>query len=494
MSATKDFGIHWFRRDLRVAGNAALLENWKSNSGNVLGIFCFDSQFLSRSDFSNNRFAFFMETLLSLRNELREAGGDLLVIDELPHLAFPKIIEYFRQKTSAYKISQISYNRDYEPFARTRDKNIENIVRKEGVAIASTRDHLIIEPSELDKGKQGEYYQVYSPFAKKWFDIFSSDEIQKRISSQKSGLHYLFSDEKKTDLFSLKWNDIVDKSFPYVDSLEKFQKENQKKVNIVIPPSGSQAVREALINFKKKAKDYKTNRDIPSLPGTSQFSIFFKNGSLTTAQVVHYLQLQKISYKTEDGPARFLKELVWREFYYHILYHRPDVEKNAFLTKYNNIKWENNETWFERWCAGQTGFPIVDAGMRELNTTGWMHNRVRMIVASFLIKDLLIDWRWGEKYFMEKLLDGDLAPNNGGWQWAASTGCDAQPYFRIFNPWLQSERFDSEGTYIRRYVPELKNISNKALHKEDEDRSAMGYPKPMVIHADQKPKALALFK
>ncbi|MCC6138182.1 MAG: deoxyribodipyrimidine photo-lyase [Bdellovibrionaceae bacterium] len=493
MGLPKEFGIHWFRRDLRIAGNGSLLNNWKENKGNVLGVFCFDSQFLSRPDFSHNRFGFFMETLRSVRDELRAAGGDLLVIDELPHVAFPKLIDYFKQSKTA-KLNRISYNRDYEPFARARDQKVEDLVRAQGITIVNERDHLIIEPEELNKGKMGEYYQVYSPFAKKWFDIFQTPEIQKRISSQKTGLSYLFSDEKKTDLFNLQWKDVVDKSFPYVDTLEHFQKENQKNVNVPIPPSGSRAVREALESFKNKIKPYKENRDVPSITGTSRFSLFLKNGSLTTAQVVQYMNLQNMSYKTEDGPARFLKELVWREFYYHILYHRPDVEQGAFLTKYNNIPWENNKKWFDLWCKGQTGFPIVDAGMRELNTTGWMHNRVRMIVASFLIKDLLIDWRWGEKYFMEKLLDGDLAPNNGGWQWAASTGCDAQPYFRIFNPWLQSQRFDPDGTYIRRYIPELKNISNKALHKEDENRSAFGYPKPILVHADQKPKALALFK
>lgn len=492
MNRKTSIGIHWFRRDLRIAGNKGLLKNWENHNGKVLGLFCFDSQFLSRPDFSHNRFAFFIKTLRSLRDEMRASGGDLLVVDELPQVALPKIIDHMSNSATHY-IDQISYCRDYEPFARERDKAVEALIKKTNVRIDSFRDHLIIEPHELNKGHDGEYYQVYTPFAKKWFKLLESTEIQKRISAQKSGLDYLFLDKKKTDLFSLKWKDVVDNSFPFVDKLDAFEVENQKKVTIQIPNAGTHAVCFALEEFQKKMKFYKDKRDIPSIAGTSKFSLFLKNGSLTTAQLIQFYQLQSLEFKTEDGPNRFLKELVWREFYYHILYHRPDVETQAFQKKYNTLKWTNNKEWFARWCRGTTGFPIVDAGMRELNSTGWMHNRVRMIVSSFLIKDLLIDWRWGEKYFMEKLIDGDLASNNGGWQWAASTGCDAQPYFRIFNPWLQSERFDPQGEYIRRYIPELKNIPDKALHNEEADRSAFGYPQPLVVHMQQKPKALALF-
>jgi deoxyribodipyrimidine photo-lyase len=213
--------------------------------------------------------------------------------------------------------------------------------------------------------------------------------------------------------------------------------------------------------------------------------MFFKNGSLTPAQVIAHLGLETTPLKSDRGPTKFLKEIVWREFYYSILWHRPDVEKTAFLPHYADLAWENRKDWFEAWKEGRTGYPIVDAGMRQLKSTGWMHNRVRMIVASFLTKDLLIDWRWGENHFMKELLDGDLAPNNGGWQWAASTGCDPQPYFRIFNPELQSRRFDPDGTYIRAHVPELANLSADEIHLP---RS------PMIDHQAQKAKALALFK
>lgn len=479
-------GIHWFRRDLRIAGNAALQFNWKRNSGNVLGIFCFDSKFLSRSDFSNNRFALFLKTLEALQLEMREMGSDLLVIDALPQEAMPKLIAQLRKDQD---LTLLTYNRDYEPFARQRDQEMENILKDQKLETKSFRDHLLIEPLELFKQSAGDFYQVYSPFAKKWFDLYTSETVQKRISEQNAGLKYL---QKKppTPLFKLS---IDKKNLVFKDSLNEFIKKNNLSVTIPIPEAGSHVAYQSAKNFAQKIKEYKDHRDYPAVAGTSRLSLFLKNGSITSSQIISILDLQKLTYKQEDGRTRYLKEIVWREFYYHILFHRPDVEKKSFLSKYENIAWENNESWFRRWCEGTTGFPIVDAGMRELNTTGWMHNRVRMIVASFLCKDLLIDWRWGENYFMKMLLDGDLAPNNGGWQWAASTGCDPQPYFRIFNPWLQSEKFDPQAEYIKRYVPELKDCSPKNIHAEDGDRGSQ-YPRPLVQHQSQKVKALALYK
>ncbi|MBY0316339.1 MAG: FAD-binding domain-containing protein, partial [Bdellovibrionales bacterium] len=295
-------------------------------------------------------------------------------------------------------------------------------------------------------------------------------------------------------LFSIQWKDVMGKSFPWRDSLESFITTNNKSVSIEIPPAGSVVAFERLKDFKSKTEGYDDNRNFPALSGTSKFSLFLKNGSLVTSQIIPYLQLEDLTFAQKSGPTQFLKELVWREFYYSILWYRPDVEKTSFLEKYKDIKWSNNKSHFARWCEGTTGYPIVDAGMRELNTTGWMHNRVRMIVASFLVKDLLINWQWGENYFMKMLLDGDLAPNNGGWQWASSTGCDPQPYFRIFNPWLQSEKFDPEGEYIRKYIPELASAPTKILHDPDGDRSRWKYPAPIVVHADQKEKALALYR
>lgn len=476
----KKYGIHWFRRDLRIAGNAALQNNWKKNEGRVLGLFCFDSKFLSREDFSHNRFAFFLKTLKALKMDFKAAGGDLLVLDGDPLKVWSQII-------SSSIPALVTFNRDYEPFARKRDESVLDLLKKKEINVETERDHLILEPQEVLKGDGG-YYQVYTPFAKRWLEKFTDEDIQSRVDAKKLGLSFLERPSKEI-LFSGSWKEFLNQEM--TDQLEKFIKDNEKNVNIPIPDAGSRVAFEKLKNFSKKMKNYTKERDFPSHEGTSGLSHFFKNGSLTTAQVASYLGLGHEGLASESGGSRFLKELIWREFYYSILWHEPRVEKEAFIKKYNEISWKNDRERFKRWCEGTTGFPIVDAGMRQLNSTGWMHNRVRMIVASFLTKDLLIDWRWGEKYFMNKLLDGDLAPNNGGWQWAASTGCDPQPYFRIFNPYLQSEKFDPDGSYIRKFVPELRQVKGKAIHCPE---GVKGYPEPIVDHATQRGLAVGLYK
>ncbi len=482
----ENYGIHWFRRDLRVAGNAALQENWKINKGRVVGVFCFDKKFLSRPDFSVNRFQFFMNTLVELRDEMRSIGSDLLFLDIGPEEAFSKLFETLKKENKLPSL--FSVNRDYEPFSRIRDEKISKLIKSFGVSIKTRRDHLLIEPHEVYRGKVELGYKVFTPFSRKWLEAFVSLDVQKRIDAQKKGFEYLKKNQE--DLFSLTWKDIL-KSLPE-DSLKKYQEENLKKVSIPIPASGLRVALKELDKFKEKVKDYNDKRDYPSVLGTSKMSMFLKNGSITVPQIIAYLDLDFYEKKDKSGEAVYFSELIWREFYYHVLYRWPQVEQEAFMPKYKNLKWENNKKWFEAWKEGKTGFPIVDAGMRELKETGWMHNRVRMIVASFLTKDLLIDWKWGEKYFMEVLLDGDLAPNNGGWQWAASTGCDAQPYFRIFNPWSQSKRFDLNGDYIKKYIPELEGLDSKKLHSPILGHET--YPAPIVEHSEQRIKALAMYK
>jgi deoxyribodipyrimidine photo-lyase len=264
------------------------------------------------------------------------------------------------------------------------------------------------------------------------------------------------------------------------------------KAEVSLPEAGSRAALQQLERFVHEGlDDYAEKRDYPAAPGTSRLSYYLKNGSITTAQIISQLKPSARA----PSHTKYLSELIWREFYYHILYHCPRVEHEAFQLKYRDIDWEDNEQLFQAWCEGKTGYPIVDAAMRELNTTGWMHNRMRMVVASFLTKDLLINWQWGERYFMRKLLDGDLAPNNGGWQWAASTGCDPQPYFRIFNPTLQGKRYDPEGEYVRRFVPELAEVDSRKIHEPWKLKEfPKGYPKPIVNHASRSLKAVSLFK
>jgi deoxyribodipyrimidine photo-lyase len=490
------WGIHWFRRDLRVAGNEALRENFRRHQGRVLGLFCFDSKFLARSDFSSNRFAFFLNTLKALRDELQAQGGDLLVIDSVAKDAFPKLCK-FLETENLLKPSVVSYGRDYEPYARKRDEEMNGVFQKLGIEVVVMRDHLILEPDEVMKDEKGGFYQVYSPFAKKWFANIAKADKQLRLSSQKTAqTHFTkIQNDKLGKIFELQWKSLLKlKDFPFVDAHEEFKKQNQKNVTIAVPAAGFVTAYQALLDFQDKITTYKDARDFPSVAGTSRMSIFLKNGSISSSQIFNELGLSDMSFQSEGGANQYAKEIVWREFYYSILFHRPDVEHTSFLSIYKDLPWENNKSMFERWKSGTTGFPIVDAGMRELNETGWMHNRVRMIVASFLTKDLLIDWKWGENYFMKQLLDGDLAPNNGGWQWAASTGCDPQPYFRIFNPWLQGEKFDPDGTYIQQYVPELRGLSPKVIHDPDADRSRKGYPTPIVEHSVQRDKAIELYK
>jgi deoxyribodipyrimidine photo-lyase len=490
MSDHNSLGIHWFRRDLRVHGNPALQANWRQHQGRVLGLFSLDRKFLARADFSHRRFAFFLATLKELRADLRARGGDLLVVDEDPCVAWAKILEYIRLKTP-YRVESASWNHDYEPFARARDSRIQHLLERAGVQILSRRDHLLVEPHELLKD-DGTPYRVFTPFYRRWVSLFYADEMQKRLRRADSGLQSLAGHVAlDPQLFSTTWKVAGRDDFPYVDALETFILENAKRVDIPIPAAGTKHAFEAMMSFKSRVPDYGTTRDLPGRCGTSRVSPFLKNGSLTTAMLIRYLGLEPQKHRVGTGAEIYLRELAWREFYYHILYHWPAVETEPFNSKYAKLKWGNRQDWFERWQQGKTGYPIVDAGMRELLRTGWMHNRLRMIVASFLTKDLLIDWRWGERHFMNLLLDGDLAPNNGGWQWAASTGCDPQPYFRVFNPLLQSRRFDPEGTYIRQYVPELRHLSAEDIH---EPVNRASYPDPIVDHSEQKVLAIRMFK
>jgi deoxyribodipyrimidine photo-lyase len=455
---------------------------------------------LGRPDFSSNRFAFFLKTLQALRDELRASGGDLLVLDRGYREGFELLFETLQKKGIPLPAS-VSFCRDYEPYARKRDGFMnEWLPRNWGVKVHTERDHLLIEPSELirdgkEPGTPGSFYQVYSPYSRKWFDHFHSEEVQGRVAIQKKALSKLKRDPE-SDIFKLDWKGLFGGRCPLEDHLESFDRENQKSVTIPIPTQiGTRAALEEVRAFRQALEAYGEKRDIPSIRGTSRLSMYFKNGSLTPGLVIAALDLEgtQLAHK-ESGRTKWLKEVVWREFYYSILWNCPRVESGAFLEQYQDLNWENDPKLFEAWKEGMTGYPIVDAGMRELKATGFMHNRVRMVVASFLTKDLLIDWRWGEKYFMEQLLDGDLAPNNGGWQWAASTGCDPQPYFRIFNPKLQGEKFDPDGDYVRKWIPELKKVPVKFVHSPEASGQFLDYPQPVVNHAARKVKALALFK
>lgn len=484
-----EYGLHWFRRDLRVDGNEILWEQQKRYKGRVIGLFCFDRKFLSRPDFSHRRFHFFLNTLSCLQDELRRIGSDLLVLDKGPNEAFPFLMKHLASQNRPVPHS-VSWNRDYEPFAKDRDQSIGNWLHKQSIPRREGCDHLIIEPEQLRKNDGGTY-KVFTPFSRKWLEVFSTVDIYRKIDHFKCGQSYRSELQKGQykRYFSLSWQDVLVPDHQIDDHLKSTLQINQKHVTIPIPESGSLKAFETLKTFKNKLRNYEEHRDIPVLEGTSNLSIFLKNGSLTSSQIIAYL---KLSGAGDRGSFPYLRQLIWRDFYYHILHWHPNVEKEAFIPKFRHIVWQNRDDWFEKWKSGLTGYPLVDAGMRELKKTGHMHNRVRMVVASFLSKDLHIDWRWGERYFMEMLIDGDLAANNGGWQWSASTGCDPQPYFRVMNPWLQSKRFDPDGAYIKQHVPELINLPANKLHQPIMDHEF--YPRPIVDHKLQRERSIAMYK
>jgi len=482
--------LHWFRRDLRLEGNFAFSQAFKKSNGNICGIFIFDSTFLSRADFSANRFHFFLMSLVELKKSLRLIGSDLLIFDEGPSITWEKIFE-----KSSKKEIEIFANEDYEPFAIERDKKIKLLIENKGSHIHFFKDHLVIHPNDLHKSDlELSGYQVYTPFAKKWREIFKKKLLVFGEDNLKKTLKFNYGSNQG----KITWDYYENYKNQTDKILNQFFAENNKNKTLpdsIYPIAGFIAARQCCEEFKKNIENYEIDRDIPSLSGTSQLSIYLKNGSITTLQVIAILDLFNLAHlpKLKSSCDKFLSELIWREFYYHIIFRNQRVENESFLLKFKELKWQNNEKFFEAWKNGMTGFPVIDAGMRQLNQTGWMHNRVRMIVASFLTKDLLINWQWGERYFMKMLLDGDLASNNGGWQWAASTGCDPQPYFRIFNPWLQSKRFDPNGIYIKKFIPELKDVADAELHKPQSTRLG-NYPLPIVDHDVQRLKALDLYK
>ena len=423
--------IFWFRRDLRLTDNAGLYHALKQ-SENVLPIFIFDKNILDDlEDKQDKRVQFIHEALAEIQEQLVKMGSSLEVLYGTPQESFKFLIE-------KYNIQSVYTNHDYEMYAQQRDAAIEDLLKTHNIPFFTFKDQVIFEKNEVLK-EDGTPYLVFTPFSKKWKTnltefYYSSYPTEKYFHHffQQSPLPIITLDEmgfKKTETI-----------FP------------KKSLNVEL------------------VKKYTQQRNFPSKNGTSKLSVHLRFGTISIRKMVHYsLPLNET----------FLNELIWRDFYHTILFHFPHISKgNAFRKEYDLIEWRNNETEYQLWCEGKTGYPIVDAGMRELNATGFMHNRVRMIVASFLTKHLLIDWRWGEAYFAKKLLDFDFAANNGGWQWAAGSGVDAAPYFRVFNPALQTEKFDKDFIYIKKWVPEFGTST---------------YSQPIVEHSEARNRCLATY-
>ncbi|GMQ29279.1 deoxyribodipyrimidine photo-lyase [Algoriphagus confluentis] len=422
--------LFWFRRDLRLEDNTGLYYALQQEH-NVLPLFIFDSNILDLLEEKKDaRVEFIHREILNIKAELEKKGGSLLMKYGKPEELFPKLLEEF-------EVESVYTNRDYEPYAKDRDKKIEKLLKAKSVSFFAFKDQVIFEPGEILNGS-GEFYKVFTPFSKTWLDKFKESQVEPLGEPTWKNL-------KKTD--PLQEISLRDMGF--------------EKSGIEIPPR---------VADKDLISHYDQTRNFPAKNGTSRLGIHLRFGTISIRK------LAKTAYSLNDT---YLNELIWREFYMMILGYNPQVVDHAFKPAYDQIPWRNNEEEFQAWCEGKTGYPIVDAGMRELNTTGYMHNRVRMIVASFLTKHLLIDWRWGEAYFAKKLLDFELASNNGGWQWAAGTGTDAQPYFRVFNPESQTEKFDKDLKYIKKWVPELGTSK---------------YPKPIVDHKFARQRALDTYK
>lgn len=423
--------IHWFRRDLRLEDNTGLYHALNEND-NVLPLFIFDKNILDALDEkSDARVQFIVNTIQELRHQLQKTGSDMLV-------EYGEPLEIWKKIIRNYSIKAVYTNHDFEPYALQRDAEIGDLLKSNGIQFKTFKDQVIFEKNDVLKD-DGKPYTVYTPYSKRWKLRLTPEDLQPRYSEKKLGNLY------KT----LPLKEITLKDIGFLPS------------GIEVPP--------LKINLNI-IKNYHNTRDLPAVQGTSRLSVHLRFGTLS---------IRKLATATQQVNEKYFNELIWREFYQMILAHFPHVVTNSFKPAYDRIVWRNNEKEFAAWCAGKTGYPIVDAGMRELNATGFMHNRVRMIVSSFLTKDLLIDWRWGEAYFAKKLLDYDLASNNGGWQWAAGCGVDAAPYFRVFNPQSQTLKFDPEFKYIHKWVPDMDELT---------------YRNPIVDHSFARDRVLKVFK
>ncbi|MBV2225210.1 MAG: DNA photolyase family protein [Cloacibacterium sp.] len=422
--------IFWFRRDLRLKDNHGLYRALESGK-KVLPIFIFDEDILDLLvNKSDKRVDFIVQALQTLNSFLKSKNKGIKIFKGKP-------LEIYKKLTENYEIEAVYSNEDYEPYAIKRDQEIADFLASKNIAFHQFKDQVIFHKGEIVKADK-KPYTVYTPYSKLWLNEFQKIDLQG------------FPSEKKLDNLL----DIPFKELKIEDI--GFQKTD---LTFEIPEADLHII-----------KTYEETRNFPAVKGTTQLGVHLRFGTIS---------VRKLAKIAKENNLTFLKELIWREFFMQILYHFPKVVNHSFKSKYDAIPWENNPEFLEKWKAGTTGFPIVDAGMRELNTTGFMHNRVRMITASFLIKHLLTDWRIGETYFAEKLMDYDLSANNGNWQWCASSGCDAAPYFRIFNPDEQQKKFDPDFKYIKKWIPEF---------------GTKYYPKPIVEHKKAREKVLKVYK
>jgi deoxyribodipyrimidine photo-lyase len=432
MDITESIAVFWFRRDLRLFDNAALFRALTSGF-KVLPVFIFDKKILQNLATDDKRVSFIYQAIQHLNQLLIPYKTSVQVFHGTTD-------DVFEQLLSTYDINRVYANHDYEPHALERDLQVKKKLAEKGVLFQTFKDQVIFEKDEITK-LSGEPYTVYTPFSHKWLEKLNDDTNNIHgWNSENYLFNFIETDVKKTV-------SIVDIGF-----------------------TGFIGVYQPFVLNQTSITAYDKTRDFPALDSTSKASVHLRFGTVSIRQLVA---------RALEINSTWLGELIWREFFMQILWHFPYVVHQPFKPKYQFIKWVNNENHFEAWCTGQTGYPLVDAGMRELNQTGFMHNRVRMVTASFLVKHLLINWQWGEAYFANKLLDFELASNNGNWQWAAGTGCDAAPYFRIFNPITQAKKFDPQSVYIKKWIPEYGTKS---------------YIQPMLDHSFARERCLETYK
>ncbi len=479
---TKQYGtvIVWLRRDLRVSDNAALFAACE-RAERVVPLFVFDPDILGREDTGAARVAFLIDALGVLDANLQKRGGRLIVRQG-------KAAEQISRAADECGADAVFFQREYEPFGVSRDAAVADALKGHGTAVETFPGLSLFEPPEI-LSKTGTPYTVFGPYKREWFS-------RPADAPKPAPKHIPAPPEVPSD------------PLPSAEAL-KF------KTAQTFGCGGEDAAQALLTKFlKTKIQAYDGARDTLSVDGTSLLSRHLHLGTLSARAVVDAVRRagldvpspdakpdseQKGEHRSEPGHSTFLTEIAWHDFYLQILHHFPHVAGGAFRPQFDAVAWENDERLFEAWKTGKTGYPIIDAAMRQLNAEAWMHNRGRMLTASFLTKDLLIDWRWGEKYFMQQLVDGDQAANNGGWQWAAGTGTDAQPFFRIFNPTTQGEKFDPDGAYVKRWVPELGRVPAKFIHApwklSDSERALVcpEYPARVVDHAVQRERALAMY-
>lgn len=466
--------IVWFRRDLRVTDHTALYQACRESKAGVIGLFLVSPTQWREHDEADCKVKFWLDNLAELSNRLTKLRIPLRIEVAESFAEVPETISAFARQ---HECTTVYFNREYEVNELRRDNATAAACEEAGIAVRRFHDRVIVPPQEI-RTQEGKFYSVFTPFRRVW---------------EKKALEFIetTSPPAKQELLELEPS-------PIPDAVTGFDFD---QLNSELWPPGEAEAQSRLEQFVDRIDDYHDARDIPSLEGTSLLSPYLAAGVISPRQCLSAAVAANGGQMTgEEGPTTWISELAWRDFYTHVMQACPRVSMDRpFKLKTNALPWRTDENDFEAWTQGRTGYPIVDAGMRQLNQTGWMHNRLRMVTAMFLTKNLLIDWRWGETYFMQHLIDGDLAANNGGWQWSASTGTDSVPYFRIFNPFSQSKRFDPEGTFIKKMCPELEAVPGTALHDPGKLSASiqelnLDYPDFVVEYKHGRERALKAFK